>query len=116
DAKTEMAGFVDGGLQFFRCEFLRVGIAAVSEYSAAGENLDVIHSVMCQLADDLPHFPRAVGFAIAHIPRQGDVGRKAGCRASPASNGHKGTGHEHAGTDDVATIDGVAQSNVDEGT
>src|SRR5271169_4059243 len=116
DTKAEMARFVDGGLQFFRSEFLGVGIAAVSEYSAAGKNLDVIHSVMCQLADDLPHFPRAVGLAVAHIPWQGDVGRKAGRRASPAGNGHKGAGHEHAGTDNVATIDGVAQSNVDEGT
>ena len=116
DAQTEMAGFVDCGLQFFRSEFLRLGIAAVREHSAAGENLDVVHSVMCQLADDLPHFPRAVGLAVAHIPRQGDVGRKAGRRASPTGNGHIGASHEHARTDDVATIDGVAQSNVDEGT
>src|SRR5271169_4290199 len=116
DAQAEMAGFVDCGLQFLQCEFLRLGITAVSEHSAAGENLDVVDSVMCQFADDLPHFPRAVGLAVAHIPRQGDVVRKAGCRASPAGNRHIGTRDEHAGTDDVATIDGVAQSNVDKGT
>ena len=77
--------------------------------------LDVIDSIVCELANDLPDFPRAVGFAVMQVPGQRDVGSKAGGGAGAAGDGDVGAGDKHAGTDDVAAIDGVAQGNIAKG-
>lgn len=114
DAQSKMAGLVDRGLQFLQRELLRVRIAAVGEHRAAGENLDVIDSIMRELANDLAHFPRAVGFAVVHVPRQRDVGSEAGIGAGAAGNCDVSAGDVHAWTDDIAAIDRIAQSNISE--
>src|SRR5579872_254070 len=111
-----MAGLVDGRLQFLKGELLRFGIAAVGENGAAGENLDVVGAIVSQLANDLADFPRTVGLAIVEVPRERDVRRQAGGRAGPAGDGDVSARHEHAWANDVTAVDGVAQSDVGEGT
>ena len=86
----------------------------MGEHRAAGENLDVIDSIMRELANDLAHFPRAVGFAVVHVPRQRDVGSEAGIGAGAAGNCDVSAGDVHAWTDDIAAIDRIAQSNISE--
>ena len=66
------------------------------------------------MANDLAHFPRAVGFAVVHIPGKLDVGSESGIGAGAAGNCDVSSGDEHAWADDVAAIDGIAQGNVAE--
>ena len=73
DAESERGGFFDGGAQFFHSEFLGVGIAAVFEDGAGGENFDMVRAVVGELADYGANFPGAVGLAVAQIPRQLNV-------------------------------------------
>ena len=114
DAKAEVAGLIDRGLQFLQREFLRIRITAVSQNSSAGKNLDVIHPVVRQFADDLAHFPGTVGFAIMHVPGELDVRGETAVHSCAAGNGHIGPGHEHARSDDITLVNGVAQSYVGE--
>src|SRR5208282_2534857 len=86
------------------------------EHGPAGKNLDVIDAIVSQFANDLPHFPWAVGFAVMQIPGQRNVGSQARSRASAAGNGHISAGDEHARADYVAAVDGVAQGDIDQGT
>jgi hypothetical protein len=78
------------------------------EHRAGGQYLDVIDTVVRKLPHFLANFPRTVGFAVAQIPGKLDIGSEAGHGASASGDGDVGAGHEHARTDDVATIDGVA--------
>ena len=114
DAKAEVAGLIDRGLQFLQREFLRIRITAVSQNSSAGKNLDVIHPVVRQFADDLAHFPGTVGFAIMHVPGKLYVRCKTAIHAGTTRDGHIGPGHEHARSDDITLVNGVAQSYVGE--
>src|SRR5580693_1445294 len=114
DTETEVTCFVDGGGEFFGSELLRLRIAAVSEDGAAGENLDMVGAVVRKLADALADFPRAVGLAVAKIPRKSNVGREAGHGAGATGDGDVGSGDEHARAGDVAFGDGVAESDVGE--
>ena len=112
DAHVEVAGFIDGGGEFFGRELLRLRIAAVGEDGAAGEEFDVVGAVVGELANFLADFPRAVGLAVAEIPGESDVGSEAGHGAGAAGDGDVGSGDEHARADDVAFGDGVAESDV----
>ncbi len=115
DPQTEVTGFVDRGQQLFRSEFLRMGIAAVSQHGSAGKNFDVIDTVVGELTNYFSHFPRTIGFAVVQVPWKLNVGSKASERAGSAGNGDVGAGNEHARADDIAAIDGVTKSNVAEG-
>src|SRR5579864_9462077 len=114
DAQTKVVRFVDCGLQLFRRELLRLRIAAVGQHGSARMNLNVIGAVVRELTDDSPHFPRAVRLAETQVPGQRNIGSKASRRARSTGNGDVRSGNEHARTDDVSTIDRVAQGNVDE--
>src|SRR5262249_8704690 len=70
DLEAELMSFVDSSLQFFGCELKRVGIAAMSEYGARREQLNLVSSVLIKTANDFANLPRAVGLAIVHIPRK----------------------------------------------
>ncbi len=111
-SKTEILGFVDGCLQFFGGELGRVRIAAVSEDGARGEHFDVIHAVVREQAHLLTHFPGAVGLAVVQVPGKLNVGSEASHGAGAAGDGDVGSGDEHAGTHNVAVIDGVAKRGV----
>src|SRR5450631_4615736 len=116
DAQSEVTRFVDRGLQFFEREFLRFGITAVGQYGPAGKSLDVIDTVVRELANDFSHFPRTVGFAIAQVPGKLDVRSKTRQRAGAAGNREVGASDEHARAYNIAAIDSVAQSNIAQGT
>ena len=116
DAQAERTGFVHCGVKFFGSELAGVGIAAVREDGAAGKKLDVIRTVVRELTDNSADLPRTVGDAVAKIPRERNVGRKAGHGAGAAGDGEVCAGDEHARAGNVPAIDGVAQSDIGQST
>src|SRR5262245_55391356 len=82
------------------------------EHCTAGENFDVIDSVVSQLANDLPHFPRTVGFTVFQVPRQSDIWSHTSHCTSDASYRHVSSSNVHARADDVSIVYGIAHGDV----
>ena len=111
-AQAEAAGLIHSSLEFLHRKFLRFGIAAVGEHGAAGKNLDVVNSIVCQLADFLANFPGAVCFAVMQVPRKLNIGGESRHSARAASDGDVSAGHVHARSDDEAFSDGIAHRDI----
>ena len=112
DLEPEGVRLFNGGRQLVRCELLRLGAAAVREDGARGEHLDHVHALRNEQTHFLPYFPRTVGLAKAHVPRQLHIGRDAGHAACATGDRDVGAGNIHAWTEDVAAGNCVAQGDV----
>src|SRR5579863_1818181 len=115
DAQAKKAGFVHCGVKFLQSKFLRLRITAVSQHGSAGKNLDVIDAVVGELTNYFAYLPRAIGLTVVEIPRQLNVRSKAGERAGATGNRNVRASDKHARANDVAAVDGVAQSDVAQG-
>src|SRR5229473_1435532 len=111
-AQAEGVRFLHRSLQLLRCEFRRVRVAPVGQHRTAGENLDVIYAVMRQQANLLPHFPRAIGFAVMQIPWQLNVWRLPSQRPCATCDRDVRPSYVHARPDDVATRNCISESDV----
>ena len=71
--QSEVIRLIDGGLQFFKRELLRLGIAAMCQDCPRRQHLYVVCTIMSELADFLTYFPWTVGFPVMQVPRQFDI-------------------------------------------
>ena len=107
-AQSEIPGLVHAGLQLFRREFDGGRVAAMGEHRSGRKHLDVIHSVVRQQANLLPHFPRTVGLAITQVQWQLNIGRLPRHRSGATGDGDVRAGHIHTRADHVSTRNRIA--------
>src|SRR6266571_3958330 len=111
-AQAEGVRFLHGSLQLLQCEFRGLRVAPVGQHSAAGENLDVIYTVMREQPDFLSHFPRAIGLAVMQVPWQLNVGRLPSQRTCATCDRDVRPSYVHARSHNVSTGDCIAKGNV----
>src|SRR5207244_3665302 len=99
--QSEVIRLIDGGLQFFKRELLRVGIAAMCQDCPRRQHLYVVCTIMSELADFLTYFPWTVGFPVMQVPRQFDIRCQTRHCPRSASNCDVCSRDKHAWTFDV---------------
>src|SRR6266536_2395509 len=110
--QAEGVRFLHGSLQLLQCEFRGLRVAPVGQHSAAGENLDVIYTVMREQPDFLAHLPRAIGLAVMQIPWQLNVWRLPSQRTCATCDRDVRPSYVHARSNNVSTRDCIAKGNV----